>query len=718
MKRLSSITVFLAIVICSPQTVFAQNAHDLFQKALVAERTQGDLDQAIQLYKQIIADHADDRALAAKALLQMGGCFEKLGKTEAQKAYERVIEEYPGQMQEVSVAKERIAELSKISDSLAHKPTFGKIQIPTKPGNGVLSPDGKKLAFVSKCSIWVVPVQGKVSPDIAGEPVRLPGTEGAWRWGMSWSADGKSIAYNIFRDNRADEIHVISSTGGEPKKITVGRNRGNHIYNYRLGLSPDGKMLAFASKEEDGTNKPQETSIYTIPVDGGTAKRLTAPGAREPAFSPDGKKIAYVKWYRSKEGRLVNGIWVIPASGGAPVLCSDLPGSGRGPVWSPDGKMIAFNREPGVDNESNEIWIVPVSDDGKAAAAPAKITLPLSTYDFLAGWTSDNKIGLNLQNPPHRAIYTVPASGGNAVQVTPAGWPFHPRWSPDGKRIFFRWDGIASVPSEGGEISIGPVGADSKISEATPGGGNAVSPDGEKIVFSGARVVLRDNKRVHEVDIYTIAIDGGEPNKLTTSPGQDRFPCWSPDGKEIAFIRYGDAEPSKEMSICIVPAEGGEIRQLTSKSHRVLWSTIAWSPDGKSIAYFSDGKAIQVIPVQGGESRVVVNVEDVSDHSELAWLRDGKKISYSSRGRIWVVSLDGGEPEEVKTGLDAKAAHISLSPDGEKLAFTALKGGDTELWLMENFLPADKLAQEQEKEKSQFNITRISPNKSLGRVQK
>jgi len=570
-----------------------------------------------------------------------------------------------------------------------HQPHFGKILIPTKPGNGVLSPDGKKLAFVSKRSIWVVPVQGKVSPDIAGEPVRLPGTEGAWRWGMSWSADGKWIAYNIKRNNKVDEIHVISSTGGEPKKIPVSENRGNHLLNYRLSLSPDGKVLAFASKEEEGTNKPQEISIYTIPVDGGVAKRLTDPGTREPAFSPDGKKIAYVKWYRSKEGGLVKDIWVIPASGGTPVLFSDLPGRGRSPVWSPDGKMIAFNREPGEDNESNEIWIVPVSEDGKAAAAPTKIKLPLSTYDFLAGWTSDNKIGLNLQNPPHRAIYTVPASGGNAVQVTPAGWPCHPRWSPDGKRIFFRWDGIASVPSEGGEISIGPLNADSKISEALPGGGNAVSPDGEKIVFSGAKMVVRDNKKAYEVDIYTIPIEGGEPNKLTISPGQDRFPCWSPDGKKIAFIRYGYAEPSKEMSICIVSTEGGEVRQLTSESHRVLWSTIAWSPDGKSIAYFSDDKAIKVIPVQGGESRVVVKVEDVSGHSELAWSPDGSKLVYSSKGSIWAVLLDGGEPEEIKTGLDVRATHLSWSPDGEKIAFTAMGGGDTELWLMENFLPAD-----------------------------
>jgi Tol biopolymer transport system component len=258
--------------------------------------------------------------------------------------------------------------------------------------------------------------------------------------------------------------------------------------------------------------------------------------------------------------------------------------------------------------------------------------------------------------------------------VTPQGYTFHPRWSPDGERIYFRWDrgNIASVPSEGGEISKGLLDADSKVYVAVPGGGSAVSPNGKKIVFSGAKNIIRDNKKTAEVDIYTIPVEGGESKKLTISPGQDRFPCWSPDGKSIAFI---------------VRTEGGEVRQLTSESHRVQWSTIAWSPDGKSIAYFSEDKAIRVIPVQGGESSEVIKVEDVSMHSELAWSPEGKNLAYSSKGSIWVVSMDGGEPDEIKTGLDAKASHISWSPDGKKIAFTASKGGDTELWLMEDFLP-------------------------------
>jgi Tol biopolymer transport system component len=310
---------------------------------------------------------------------------------------------------------------------------------------------------------------------------------------------------------------------------------------------------------------------------------------------------------------------------------------------------------------------------------------------MVAGWTPDNKIGLQLVNPEHNAIYTVPASGGNAVQVSPAGWPENPRWSPDGKRIYFR-DGpnISSVPAGGGEVTtVLPFRSEDGIAEAAPGGGNDISPDGKKLVFSGGIRVYKDNIISYDVDIYTIPAEGGEPTKITKSPGQDRFPCWSPDGKSTAFIRYSEPIKDKKthiMNICIVSAEGGEVRQITSESDKVFWSCIDWSPDGKLIAYFSKDKTIKVIPAEGGEPRVIVHLDKLSNHAEMAWSPDGKKLAYTCKGKIWIVALDGGEPVEVKTGMSAEASKIGWSPDGKKIAFSHWAGGDHELWLMEDFL--------------------------------
>ena len=75
---------------------------------------------------------------------------------------------------------------------------------------------------------------------------------------------------------------------------------------------------------------------------------------------------------------------------------------------------------------------------------------------------------------------------------------------------------------------------------------------------------------------------------------------------------------------------------------------------------------------------------------DITWSPDGRKIAHTSNEGIFIVSLDGGESAEVKTGLDAEAFHIAWSSDGEKIVFAASKGGELELWLMENFLPLVK----------------------------
>src|SRR4030043_228005 len=97
MNRLSIIAAFFALVFFAGQSALAQSGYDLFQKGLVKERSEGDLAEAIRLYKQIVEDFTDDRALIAKALVQMGGCYENLGIAEARTAYERVVRHYADQ---------------------------------------------------------------------------------------------------------------------------------------------------------------------------------------------------------------------------------------------------------------------------------------------------------------------------------------------------------------------------------------------------------------------------------------------------------------------------------------------------------------------------------------------------------------------------------------------------------------------------------------------
>jgi len=246
------------------------------------------------------------------------------------------------------------------------------------------------------------------------------------------------------------------------------------------------------------------------------------------------------------------------------------------------------------------------------------------------------------------------------------------------------------VPSDGGEVKDIPIVSDAEITPGVPGGGVHVSPDGKKIVFMGATYnPLR-------VNIFTVPIEGGAPTRVTESVSvpemdtQDRYPCWSPDGNEIAFIRYrAVAEGDFRMNVYTVPAGGGEPKAITADADSVAWAEVAYSPDGEWLAYFSNN-AIKIRRVDGGEVRPVVELERVGPHSEVVWSPDGTRIAYTRSGSIWIVPVDGGEPREVQTGVlteDAQNLHIDWSPDGRKIVFSASTGGEAELWMISDFLP-------------------------------
>jgi Tol biopolymer transport system component len=717
-KRTLILVAFTATILMAFAFQNSSEHKVLFEKAKFTMETKGDLKGAIKLFNEIVKKYPDEREYAAKSQLYIGLCYEKLGLEQAkyaQKAFQKVVDNYPERQQEVAVAKEKLASMAKAQEKAPHKPTFRKLRIPTKLSWIMqLSPDGKKVIFASPSDkkLWMMPLSGKLGSEFPGAPRILNTDDVEVDWsGLAWSRDGKWIVFNdwikpeIWKEKEGKHgMYIVSAEGGKPKKVYE-TYRHARIVNYRMSLSPDGKILAFSSV----ANK--ECHIHTISVDGGLPKQLVNAQAREPVFSPDGKMIAYAD--TKNLGRAGGGLWVIPASGGTPKLVADA-GNASSPTWSPDGDMIGF-----LDLASQQICIIPIGEDGVASGELVKIDIPEGTGGimFLAGWTPDNQIGAVFRSHTEFGLYTLPSTGGKAALVSHGGYPGQPRWSPDGKRIFHTNDldegsgdwtrySLAVVPAEGGKVKTIPIEFDKKIIKPAYGGGNNVSPDGKTIVFAGQ---TKKDTGWH-LEIWTLPVVGGRPKQLTRAAASfnNWFPCWSPDGKTIAYVRKrtdkANSTGFRGVNICTVPVNGGEPKVLTSDSDSVKSCPIAWSPDGRLIAYFSTDEEdlragiLKILSVNDGVSRVVTKVKKAHVNIELAWSPDSKRIAFNyaakskSYGKvIRVISIEDGTIVDVETDLvDINTYHLDWSPDGDRFVFSGYKGDNPELWLIEDFLPKEK----------------------------
>jgi Tol biopolymer transport system component/beta-lactamase regulating signal transducer with metallopeptidase domain len=590
-------------------------------------------------------------------------------------------------------------------------PTLRKIQMPTEvPGSMKLSPDGKHISLASDKKLWIMPAAGQLGPDIPGEPVALD-TGGVLVGGSDhvWSADGKWIAFNEELSVNNDKekgnqgIYVIQAKGGTPKKVHVAY-RDQRTVNYRISLSPHGQTLAFSAVDAE----MKEQYIYTIEVDGGKPKRLVDMQAREPVFSPDGTRIAFVE--DRDMGRNGGGLWVVSAQGGQPKQVADAA-SASSPVWSPGGDMIAFLD---VGAKEKQINIIRISQEENVIGESIQLDAPEGTDIWcLSGWSPDNHIGAIFDRPGESGLYTVSAQGGKAMQVAYGGG--QPRWSPDGKRIFcltkpqgddtaWKAQAVSWFPGEGGPVITLPLRSDTPIRPPYFGAGNRVSPNGETLVFSG-RATGKPPQFMHN-QVWTVPVAGGQPRSMTdfAENTSDMYPCWSPDGTRIAYVhaRFPDKMTTVsdiKADIYILKKEGGKATALTAESDGVNFGPIAWSPDGKDIAFYTQVDEhdvtglLKLFSINGeNESRIIGTVSQVHPGREFAWSPDGRKIAFggSDRKTISIMSVTDGSSITIQTGLsDVNVGpQLDWSPDGKRFVFTGGRGEASEFWMIEDFLPA------------------------------
>jgi Tol biopolymer transport system component len=384
----------------------------------------------------------------------------------------------------------------------------------------------------------------------------------------------------------------------------------------------------------------------------------------------------------------------MPVRGGESVRITDDPASDRQPVWSYDGRWLAFDSDR---TGRRETWVIQIAPGGRPGSAPVQAT----RGGGKGIWTRDGKIAYATQTG-QIAIYIANEDGSQPTRLTQLkDLSISPRWSPDGKTIAF----AASYGAQAKRTAISTVsvtGGDEKF--LAVGAFPAWSPDGLEIAFSN-ELRHAGETSPHRAIISVIPAKGGEPRELMNYSGEVNGLDWSPDGRRIVFS-YDRVKDGKDplpdsrengRDIFVISVTGGEPKRLTPTDNEAyMYMAPCWSPDGRRVAFLwmnlagaqaqetglpSEPARIYTIDVEGGETKLVTNEDPIF---WFCWSHDGQHIIFPNSGReLLKVPAEGGKAEK----LNIKGGAPDVSPDGKKIAFYR-KGEDrVEIWLVENFLP-------------------------------
>ena len=339
----------------------AQSGNDLFQQALVKERTEGNPTAAIALYQTIVQKHGSDRALVARALVQMGGCYEKLGSGHPIKMYDRVVREFGDQKESVATARARLAALR----SLAAAPLGPTDRQLLAGDRGVLSessvsPDGRYLGYFNGADPLAV------HDLIAGTVIKRPGSilglvgdENGYGMHIAFSPDGRQLAYTWYSDERRYELRVLTLTGGTGTQPRVVHRFDDEDVDYPWmqgnGWTPDGNLLMTLTAA-DGTWR-----IVSISMVDGSLRLLKSLGWRGTSafnLSPDGRYVAYAMAQRDPTSRGTSRDIFLLATDGSRETVLEHRADDHGPVYSADGSQLVFVSDRG--GTSYSFWTVPV----------------------------------------------------------------------------------------------------------------------------------------------------------------------------------------------------------------------------------------------------------------------------------------------------------------------------------------------------------------------
>lgn len=405
---------------------------------------------------------------------------------------------------------------------------------------------------------------------------------------------------------------------------------------HRLGgatISRDGKWVAYSVSTPDLEGNRSVSNIWMVSASGGEPMQVTQGGRdSSPAWSPDGKTLAFLS---ARDGN--SQVYLLSMEGGEAKKLTRLSTGADLFRWSPDGKTIAFTSS--VYPDCNDDACNAKRDEEKEKSKVKARIYDHLLYRHWDHWFEGKRSHLQV----------IPTDGsGSARDLTPGADYDVP-------------------PDQRGETSD-----------------FSFSPDGQEICYTA--VTDKMEAISTNGDLFVVPVTGGESKRITTQPGFDGNPVYSPDGRYIAYhAQLTAGYESDRWRVMRYDRKSGKNENLSENFDRSA-AQLAWSPDSKTIYFLAENETFE--PVYAMEARAGATPKIVLDgfNTEFDFSGDGKTLvtsrtSWTMPAEVFLSAGDGSGLKQLTHANDAVLSNIDLGP-AEKFWFDGAEGTKVEAMLV------------------------------------